>query len=92
MMTAGELAEWEAYDRLDPVGTWRDDYSMASLQALVVNIVSHLYVKKGHQPKTVSPLDFMPDFSGEISEIRKKQELKKMKQQLLIIANTFGGK
>ncbi len=84
-MTSAQLSEWEAYDRLDPIGKWRDEYSIAVLNSLIVNIVSKLYAKKGHTPKEVKPIDFMPNWSGEKRE-EKKQSVEEMKQVLLSIA------
>lgn len=86
-LTSAQLSEWEAYDRLDPIGTWRDDYRMAVLDSLIVNIVSRLYAKKGHTPKEVTPTEFMPNWSGE-KKIAKRQSVEDMKQALLSIAKS----
>lgn len=82
-LTSAQLSEWEAYDRLDPIGKWRDDYSFAVLNALIVNIVNKLYGKgKGKQ---YTPNDFMPNWSGEKKSVRT-QSVEEMKQSLLNIA------
>lgn len=86
-LSAAQLSEWEAYDKLDPIGSWRDDYRMAVLDALIVNIVSRLYSKKGRSSKEVTPMDFMPNWSGEKKEVRK-QSMEEMKQALLSFAKT----
>lgn len=51
------MAEWEAYDRLDPMGDWREDYRLAFLCSLMMNIA----IKQGGQKgaKLTEPLDFM---------------------------------
>jgi hypothetical protein len=84
-ITSTQLSEWEAYDKIDPVGSWRDDYRIAVLDSLIVNIVSKLYAKKGYSPKEVLPTDFMPSWAGE-KRIEQKQSVTDMKQVLMSIA------
>ena len=60
-LTFFQISEWEAYDRIDPIGDWRDDFRGAKLESLLVNIVNQLFAKKGHTPVITSPLDFMMD-------------------------------
>lgn len=85
-MTGPQLAEWEAYDRIDPVGSWRDDFMIATFESLILNIVQQLYAKKGTTPIVTSPLDFMPDWLGEKERGPKKQSVEEMKQILLSFA------
>ena len=84
-ITSAQLSEWEAYDKIDPIGSWREDYRIAVLDALIVNIVSKLYAKKGSTPKEVLPTDFMPNWTGE-KRIERKQSVSDMKQVLMSIA------
>ena len=84
-LTSAQLSEWEAYDRIDPIGSWRDDYRIAVLDALIVNIVSKLYAKKGQTPKEVLPTEFMPNWTGD-KRIERKQSVQDMKQVLMNIA------
>jgi hypothetical protein len=86
-ITSSQLSEWEAYDRIDPIGKWRDEYSFAVLDSLIVNIVSRLYAKKGHTPKEVLPTEFMPNWSGE-KKIARRQSVDEMKQALLSLAKS----
>jgi len=85
-MTAGQLAEWQAYDNLDPIGEWRADFRMASLQAFIQNIVSALYSKKGSVRKPSVPLDFMPDWANELYREPEQMSVEQMKSQLMSIA------
>ena len=84
-LSSAQLSEWEAYDKIDPIGSWRDDYRMAVLDSLIINIVSKLYAKKGHTPKEVLPTDFMPNWTGE-KRIERKQSVADMKSVLMNIA------
>ena len=36
-MDSSELAEWMAFDRLEPIGIEREDYNMARLTAAIIN-------------------------------------------------------
>jgi len=71
-----QLSEWEAYDRLDPIGTWRDDFRGAKLESLIINIVNTLYAEKNKKPIVTTALDFMPDFAGD-GRYERKEETKK---------------
>ena len=71
-LTSRQLSEWEAYDKIDPIGSWRDDFRIAKLESLLTNIVQQLYAKKGSAPTITTPLDFMPDWSGD--RVEKKPE------------------
>ena len=87
-LTSRQISEWEAYDRIDPIGTWRDDFRFAKLESLIINIVQQLYAKKGSTPKITTPLDCMTDWSGEGKfQEPKKQSVEDMKSILLGIAN-----
>lgn len=90
-LTSAQASEWEAFDKIDPIGKWRDEYSFAVLDSLIVNIVSRLYAKKGHTPKEVLPTEFMPNWSGE-KRIAKRQSVEDMKQALLSIAKSVNKK
>ena len=61
-LTSVQLSEWEAYDRLDPIGTWRDDFRTALLASIVTNVAMGMAGVKG---KMTKPLDFMPNWNGE---------------------------
>jgi hypothetical protein len=92
-ITSAQLSEWEAYDKIDPIGSWRDDYRIAVLDSLIVNIVSKLYAKKGHPPKEVSPTEFMPNWLGEVRvEQRQKQSVEEMKGMLMALASAANKK
>lgn len=89
LLTSNQLAEWEAYDAIDPIGTWRDDFRMAKLAALMQNLVILTHSPKGEQPKLKVPYDEMPDWTGDkAKEIEKKQSVEEMKSILLSIAST----
>ena len=53
-MTSAELAEWRAFDRVEPFGEYRADLRMGILAATIVNI------NRGKRAKPVVPRDFMP--------------------------------
>ena len=86
-MTSEQLSEWEAYDRLDPIGTWREDFRMAYMASLITNIARSIHGKQGVKMTTLD--DFMPDWAGERQEAeQKKQSVEEMKNLLLSIASS----
>jgi len=90
MLSSRQISEWEAYDRLDPIGSWREDFRFAQLMSLLVNIVTRIFAPKGHTPKNVSPLDFMPQW-GDFADFKiekPQQSVEEMKQILLSIASS----
>jgi len=61
------LSEWEAYDRLDPIGSFREDFRTAQLSSIVINTARALYGKKG--VKMTAPIDFMPEWGKEEEQV-----------------------
>ena len=84
-LTLTQLQEWEAYNRLDPIGNWRDDFNFASLSTLITNIAIRWGAKKGESPKLVTVSDFMPNWLGEEEPVIK-QSPQEMKEALLRLA------
>lgn len=80
------MSEWEAYEKLDPIGTWRDDFRMAFLATIVTNLAISINGKKG--AKTVDVMDYMPVWDQTIAREPKKQSVEEMKKIFHDIANT----
>jgi hypothetical protein len=81
-----QLLEWEAYDTLDPIGKWRDDFHMAYLASVVTNLMISIHCKEG--TKLTKPIDFMPDWIGDRDEVgQPTQSVDEMKAILLTFAN-----
>lgn len=93
-LTAFQLAEWEAFDKLDPIGSFRDDYRAAHICSTNTNIAIHTNKSKKSKPvKLTTPLDFMPDWTGDLKALKhKKQSTEEMKSVLLGIAHTQNSK
>jgi hypothetical protein len=85
-LTSKQLSEWEAYDKIDPIGTWRDDFRLAKIESLITNIVQQLYAKKGVKPVVTTPIDFMVDWTAE-EKVKEQQSVEDMKAVLMGIAN-----
>lgn len=87
-LSSAQLSEWEAYDRLDPVGEWRGDFREARLESLLINIASQVYrdPKKPH-PKLVTVAELMPKWGEE--QIQKvQQSVEEMKSILMAFAES----
>ena len=83
-LTSVQYSEWEAYDRLDPLGSWREDFRLAYMSALITNLVISVHGKKG--TKHTNPMDFMLDWDvTKVTEV-KKQSPEDMKELLKSIA------
>jgi hypothetical protein len=82
VLTSKQLSEWEAYDRIDPIGTWREDFRMAQICCVVANSIGG-GKKDGN---AFAPMDFMPNWSGEKVE-PPKQSAEEMADILKMIAD-----
>jgi len=79
-LTSTQLSEWEAYDRLDPIGETRDDLRTARLMSQIANIVATLYCEEGKEPKLRTPNDFMPVWRKE--DVKKEEPEKQSWQEI----------
>lgn len=83
-MTSAQFSEWEAYDRIDPIGSWREDFRMAYLASVITNLALSIHGQKG--VKMTTPMDFMPDWSGERKEEPQQQSVDDMKKIFMELA------
>lgn len=75
-------------DKLDPIGSWVEEYRVARLEALFVNVMVSIYGKKGSKADA-NPTEFMPIWDEALRERlanSKKQDPEEMKRILLAIA------
>jgi len=93
-ITSSQLSEWEAYDKIDPVGDWKEDFRMAYMCSLITNIARAVHGKKG--AKMSSPSEFLPEWlSKEVKgdvDLPKQQSLVEMKTILRGIASAYPNK
>ena len=92
-LTSTQLSEWEAYDRLDPIGSWREDYRMASIQATLVNIHNAMNTKEGGTPTQTSATDFLPIWDKVEREklMEQKNEVQSVDEIKRNLMSVFGG-
>ncbi len=86
-LTAFQISEWEAYDRIDPLGTWMENYRLAYLSSLLTNLTISTHGKKG--AKFTTPMDFMLDWDLGKDKPIKQQSAEEMKEILLGLADTI---
>lgn len=92
-LTSEQLSEWEAYERLEPFGDWKNDYRLAFMCSLLVNVNKSFHGKKNS--KMTSPEDFLIKW-GRTKELEEEDRLEgvqtvdEMKQMIRSIAATFG--
>jgi hypothetical protein len=91
-LTSTQLSEWEAYEKVDPVGEFRGDARMAMLLSHITNLFLKRFGKKG--VKETKPIDFMPqwDEKEQKSSENKTQSVEEMKNVFQQIASKFGRK
>lgn len=51
-----ELVEWQAYDRIDPFGSWRGDVQAGIVASVIVNAL------RGKNGQAAKPTDFVLKF------------------------------
>ena len=89
-LTSEQLTEWFAYENIEPFGEWREDYRIAQLCALIVNMFS----MSNESKHRVTVEDFLLQDQIEKSWIEEEitlpavpqQSVEEMKQVLLSIA------
>lgn len=85
-VTSEQLSEIEAYDSIEPIGGFREDFRFAQVCNLVFQIAQAVYGKKG-QRRSSTPADFMPWGSeaiyGRRKPVKKVQTVEEMKEVLL---------
>ena len=89
-LTSEQISEWEAYDRLDPVGAWREDYRFALLAQVVSNLAISMYGKKGAKLQEIT--DFIPKWGEDEEEKVKQQSMEEMKAWALSFAKEHNKK
>jgi hypothetical protein len=72
-LTIQQLNEWEAYDKLDPIGSWRDDFRIAKLEALFRNIY-----REKKETALISPVDCMIEWGK-----KEKKDTKNLSETIL---------
>jgi hypothetical protein len=88
-LTAHQLVEWEEYNKIDPVGEWRNDFKFALLLSTITNLMISAYGKQGS--KLTKLEDFLIEWEGGKQE-EKKQSVVDMKNVLLGLATASKGK
>jgi len=78
-LNAGQLAEWEAYSMIDPVGEWRNDFRFAELASVITNIAIKWAAGKKHVELT-DITDFIPQWDVTAPKEVKKQSVEDMKK------------
>ena len=73
-LTARQLAEWEAYNRVDPIGTERDDFRMAFLAMTITNVAIGALGSKG--AKMAKLEDFMPIWDSKAKHEQSSDQMK----------------
>jgi hypothetical protein len=85
-LTASQLAEWKAFNSLEPIGEYRDDYRFSYMASLITNLAIRINGKSG--AKLTSIKDFIFDWDAD-NTTKGTQSMEEMKNVLQSIAS-FG--
>ena len=85
-LTSEQITEWIAYNEIDPIGEWRNDYRFAYLESLITNIVIKLFRRRG--AKLTDVKSFMPTWI-KTEESKIFQSIDQMKEVVYNIARAF---
>ena len=83
-LTAKQLAEWEAYNNIDPVGEWRNDFKFSYMASIISNLMIQAYGKKGSKMTKIEDFQLQWDTGAETES--KQQSVEEMKNILLSLA------
>jgi hypothetical protein len=84
-LTAEQIEEWAAYDKIDPIGGFRQDYESAAIQSTVQTLALAIFSKRGVRPEFTTYQDFMPRW-GEKDTGTQVQSVEEMKDVLMALA------
>lgn len=88
-ITSDELSEWEAFDRIEGIGDWKEDYRLAFLSSLFVNVNRRIHDKKGS--KMTTPEDFLITWGADRLQkednATQQQSMEEMKNILFSMAS-----
>lgn len=85
-LTSEQVAQWQAYDQLEPIGGYREDFRIGMVCSIIVNLAQAIYGKKGKK-QTSSPESFFPWWKDEVKS-KPIQSLDEMKTILLSMAKS----
>lgn len=58
MLTEKQLVEWEEYNKLEPIGSYKQDFHFANLCHLIVELAQSVWGGKKRRITTI--MDYMP--------------------------------
>ena len=88
-LTATQLAEWEEYNKLDPIGEQRDDFRNAYLLMTMTNLAISIHGKKGSKLTKIE--DYIVDWDAKSKDV-VQQSAEDMKNFLMSFATSHNKK
>jgi hypothetical protein len=76
-----QLLEWEAFDRLEPVGGLRGDWQTAAMCSTMMNIAA----ARSGSKKRFRPQDFLLEFSDEKAPLEEIEPVRQTWQEMKMI-------
>lgn len=89
-LSASQQAEWEAYDRLEPIGGYREDYRFAQVCLMLHKLMQ---MQRGDGKHTRADIhDFMLWGPERHVSITKRKSPEELKQMMMAVAQATKGK
>jgi len=85
-LTSYQLAEWEAYSVIHPIGEERSDHRISYLAWIITNLFIQAYGKKGS--KLTEFKDYIFDWDATAPKEEKVQSVEEMKSVLMMLAKS----
>lgn len=86
-LTANQLAEWQAYDSLDPIGEARADFRFSYIAHLITTLTSSVHGKKGSKMPDIKDFLFEWDVEGRTGK-EAGQSADEMRQLLRSVSRS----
>ena len=88
MLTSSQLVDWEAYDRIEPIGQQRTDIMLATLCSLLKDSLSAIFSKKGKRPKPTPIVEWLPWMEEDYKRLKEKKDAEV--GAIAIVKSAFG--
>lgn len=87
-LTATQLAEWEEYSKIEPIGSYKHDFELGYVLSTITNLFISAYGKKG--TAHTKPEDFVIEW--DTTKKPKQQSVQDMKSAMMALVRSQSGK
>lgn len=77
-LTSKQISEWQAFDRISPIGQERDDFHFSFLASLITNLAIRIHGKEGAKLTSVEDFRFEWGKTEEDNQEQLAEEIKRV--------------